>query len=217
MKENKKNFVVIGCGRFGSSLAKTLYDSGYEVMIIDNNEWEIENIKDRVTKAVVADVEDEAAMESLGLRNFDVAVIAIGSNLEASIIATLIAKEMGIEYVIAKAVSKIHAKILEKTGADRIIFPERDIGIRTANSLIHTNFLERISLGSDYTFAELSIPENWTGKTLLELDLRNQFQINVIGIKVGENKMEITPDPNTPLEKNSILFVVGNDDDINKL
>ena len=125
-----KQFIVIGCGRFGSSVAKTLYKMGNDVLAIDGNEETVQSISDEVTHAVQADATDEHALRSLGIRNFDVAVITIGSDIQASIMATLIVKEMGVKFVVAKAQNELHAKVLYRIGADRVVFPERDMGIR---------------------------------------------------------------------------------------
>ena len=123
-----KNYVVIGCGRFGSSVAKTLYSLGHEVLAIDQNEEKVQNIADQVTHSVQADCTDENALKSLGIRNFDVAVISIGSDIQSSIMATLIVKELGVQYVLCKAQNELQAKVLYKIGADRVVFPERDMG-----------------------------------------------------------------------------------------
>ena len=148
-----KSFVVIGCGRFGSSVARTLHDLGNEVMVIDISEDVIREISEEATYAVQADAMDEAVLKDLGLRNFDVAVISIGSDIEASIMATLVVKELGIKRVIAKAQSELHRKVLDKIGADKVIFPERDMGVRVAHNLTSTNILDFIELSPDYVGA----------------------------------------------------------------
>ena len=134
-----KSFAVIGAGRFGSSLARTLFELGHEVMVMDSDEEKIQSLSDNVTHAVIVDVMDEGALRELGLSNFDVVVIAIGSDTEASVMATIMAKELGAKKVISKATSDFQGKVLAKVGADRVIFPERDMGVRVAHNLVSTN------------------------------------------------------------------------------
>ncbi|HAE91450.1 MAG TPA: potassium transporter Trk, partial [Tissierella sp.] len=161
-----KSFVVIGCGRFGSSIARTLYSLGNEVLAIDSSEEIIKEISEEVTHAVQADVMDETVLMDLGLRNFDVAVVAIGSDIEASIMATLVVKDLGIDKVIAKAQSELHGKVLSKIGADKIIFPERDMGVRVAHNLASTNILDFIELSPDYSILEIAALKEWEEKSL---------------------------------------------------
>ena len=132
---SKKQFVVIGLGRFGSSIAKTLYSLGNEVLAIDSDEEVVQSIADSVTQAIQAEATDEATLKSLGIRNFDVAVVTVGTDVQSSIMITLLVKELGIKYVVAKAQNELHAKVLYKIGADRVVFPERDMGIRVAHNL----------------------------------------------------------------------------------
>ncbi|MEL5900799.1 TrkA family potassium uptake protein, partial [Clostridium sporogenes] len=138
----RKQFVVIGLGRFGTSVAKTLYTLGNDVLAIDSSEDIVQSIADSVTHSVQIDATDENSLRSLGIRNFDVAVITIGSDIQASTMATLLVKEMGVKYIIAKANTEIHAKVLYKIGADRVVFPERDMGVRVAHNLVSTNILD---------------------------------------------------------------------------
>ena len=146
-----KQYVVIGCGRFGSSVAKTLYELGNDVLAIDRNEEIVQEIYEYVTHAVQADVMDENVLKELGIRNFDVVIVSIGSDLEASILATLIAKELGVKVVIAKAQSELHGKVLSKIGADKVIFPERDMGVRVGHNLVSSNILDFIELSPDFS------------------------------------------------------------------
>ena len=143
---NNKQFVVIGLGRFGSSVAKTLYESGHDVLAIDKDEDLVQEISDSVTHAVQMDATDENALRTLGIRNFDVAVITIGSSIQASVMVTLIVKELGVKHIIAKGNSEIHAKVLYKIGADRVVLPEKDMGVRVAHNLVSSNILDYIEL-----------------------------------------------------------------------
>ncbi len=211
-----KQFVVIGCGRFGSSVAKTLYKMGNDVLAIDGNEEIVQSISEEVTHAVQADATDEHALRSLGIRNFDVAVITIGSNIQSSIMATLIAKELGVKYVVSKAQNELHAKVLYKIGADRVVFPERDMGIRVAHNLVASNILDYIELAPDYSIMEISALLEWEGKSLIDLDIRSKYGINVMAIKHGD-KINVSPKANDVIDKGDILVVIGHNDDLKKL
>ena len=211
-----KNYVVIGCGRFGSSVAKTLYSLGHEVLAIDKNEEKVQNIAEQVTHAVEADCTDENVLRSLGIRNFDVAVISIGSDIQSSIMATLIAKELGVHYVLCKAQNELQAKVLYKIGADRVVFPERDMGIRVAHNLVSQNVLEYIELDPHYSIAEIVAPSKWIGKTIGALDLRANYGINVMAVKHGM-QINISPEAEDVLKPGDILVVIGKNEQINKV
>lgn len=212
----KKEFVVFGLGRFGKSVALTLADSGCEVLVIDENEEKIHDIADRVTYAIRANVTDAETLGSLGLKNFDGAVIAIGENLEASVLATILVKELGIPYVLAKVQTETQAKVLKKVGADMVVFPEKETGIRIANKLIHGNFFDAVELSTTYSMMEIAVHEDWIGKNLIELELRSTYDINVIGMKKDE-AFDINPDPSRALEAEDILVVIGCNDALSKL
>lgn len=211
-----KQFAVIGCGRFGSSVARTLYGLGYDVLAIDENEDVIQNISDSVTHAVQADATDEASIKSLGIRNFDVAVITIGSNIQSSILITLIVKELGVKYVVAKAQNELHAKVLYKIGADRVVFPERDMGVRVAHNLVSSNILDYIELAPDYSIVEIAALKDWEGKSLSELNMRARYGINVMAIKHGA-EINISPNALDMIRKDDVLVVIGHNDDVQKL
>lgn len=211
-----KSFVVIGCGRFGSSVARTLHDLGNEVMVIDISEDAIREISEETTYAVQADAMDETVLRDLGLRNFDVAVISIGSDIEASIMATLVVKELGIKRVIAKAQSELHRKVLDKIGADKVIFPERDMGVRVAHNLTSTNILDFIELSPDYSIIEITAIEEWENKTLGQLRLSTKYGLNVMAIKRG-NKITVSPSGEILIEKDDVLVVIGSMSDIKRI
>lgn len=211
-----KQFVVIGCGRFGTSVAKTLYNQGYDVLAIDSSEEIVQDISDSVTYAAQADVEDEHTLKSLGIRNFDVAVISIGSNIQASIMATLIVKEMGVKTVIAKAQNDVHAKVLYKIGADKVVFPERDMGVRVAHNLVSPNILDYIELSQDYSIAEVSSISEWENKSLKELKLPTKYGINIMAIKQNDT-MNVSPKADDVIKPGDILVVLGNNKDLSDL
>lgn len=212
----RKQYIVIGAGRFGSSVAVKLNDLGEEVMVIDRNDENIHALADRVTHAVQADATDENALKALGVRNFDVAIVAIGSDIQSSILVTLMLKELGIPHIIAKAQSEHHAKVLYKIGADRVILPERDMGIRIANNLVSTNFVDFMELAPDYSIAELKPKDKWLNKTLNDLALRAKHGVNLMAIK-RSNDVIITVDPDTIILSEDVLVFIGHNDDLIKL
>lgn len=203
-----KQYVVFGAGRFGTSVSMTLAESGYEVMVVDSKEDVIQDIAPFVTYAVSADVTDPDALKELGIRNFDVAIVAIGKDMQASIMLTMLLKEMGINYVVAKASTEIHQRILEKVGADRIILPEYEMGKRLAANLISGNIMDYIELSKDYSIMEIAILPAWSGHTILEIDVRSKYGINIIAIK-RDKQIEISPSPVYKLTDGDTLIVVG--------
>lgn len=211
-----RQFLVIGLGRFGSSVAKALYSAGYEVMAVDKNMEIVQDIKDNVTHAVQVDITSEAAIKSLGLNNFDAVVVAIGTDLEASILVTLIAKEVGVKYIVAKASSDSHAKVLSKIGADRIVFPERDMGERIANNIISSSILDYIELSHDYSIMEVSALTEWWGRSLGQLDMRRKYGINVLAIK-HDKKINVSPAADAVINEDDIIIAVGPNDNLKKL
>lgn len=212
----KKEFVVFGLGRFGTSIAKTLSDGGCQVMVVDDDEDKIHEIADSVTYAVKADVTDADALASLGISNYDGAIIAIGKNLEASVMVTILVKEMGVPYVLAKAQNELHGKVLKKVGADMVIFPEKESGIRIANNLMMGNFFDAVELSANFSMMDLDIPEDWIGHSLKELNLRARKKINVIAVK-RKDHLNINPEVDEPLEKDDVLVVIGKNEILNKL
>jgi len=208
-----KQFAVIGMGRFGSSVARTLYEMDYEVMGIDEDEEKINENIHNVTHAIVADSTDEAALKEIGIRNFDVVVVSIGADIQASILTTLQLKEMGVKKIVAKAQNERHGQVLYKVGADRVVFPERDMGIRVAHNLISANVLDFIELAEDYSVAEVVVSPNLVGKNLRQLDVRAKYGVNVIAIKSG-NEFNISPRPDDVIRTGDVLVVIGHNKDL---
>ncbi|WP_248928160.1 potassium channel family protein [Paenibacillus hamazuiensis] len=209
----KKQFAVIGMGRFGSSVAKTLSDLGFEVLAIDQDEERTQDVVNIVTHVVQADSTDEEAMRSLGLRNFDVVVVAIGQDIQSSILTTIILKEIGVSTVIVKAQTELHGKVLRKVGADKVIFPERDMGQRVAHHLVSPNILDYIELSEDHSIVEIKASRQMIGQNLRQLDIRAKHRCNVIGIKTGD-KMNIAPHAEDTIKDNDVLVVVGRNKDL---
>ncbi len=211
-----KQFAIIGMGRFGSSIARTLYSLGNDVLAIDYQEERIEEVSDYVTHAVVAEATDEQTLIALGLRNFDTAVITIGGDIQASILVCLLCKEMGIKEVIAKAANELHARVLRKIGVDRVVFPERDMGMRLAHNLVSSNILDFIELSSDHSLVEINVHDSWEGKSLEELAMRVNYGVNVMAIKHA-GTINISPRGDDVVQNGDTLVVVGANEDIRKL
>lgn len=211
----KKQFAVIGMGRFGSSVATSLYRLGYEVLAVDHNEEQIENVLNSVTHAVQADGTDEEALRAIGIRNFDVVVVAIGQDIQASILTSLILKDMGVEMLVVKAQTELHGKVLTKIGVDKVIFPERDMGLRLAHHLISPNILDYIELSEDHSIVEIHVTPLMVGKNLRELDIRAKYGCNVMAIK-SDNGMNIAPRAEDIIKEDDVLIVVGSNEDLRK-
>ncbi|WP_166240688.1 potassium channel family protein [Paenibacillus turpanensis] len=211
----RKQYAVIGMGRFGSSIAQSLYGMGFEVLAIDSDEHRIQEISDKVTHAVTADSTDEDALRALGLRNFDVVVVAIGQDIQASILTTLILKELGVPMLIVKAQSDLHGKVLNRIGADKVVFPERDMGLRVAHHLISPNILDYIELSPEYSIVEIRATGAMLGSNLREMDIRAKYMCNVMAIK-SNNVMNIAPHAEDRIKDGDVLVVVGRNEDLRK-
>lgn len=210
-----QSYAIIGMGRFGASVAQALYSMGYDVMVMDENEERIQDHINIATHAVQADSTDEQALKEVGIRNFDVVVVAIGADIQASILTTLILKELGVKMIVAKAQNERHGQVLYKVGADRVVFPERDMGLRVAHNLISPNVLDFVELAEEYSIAEVAASEAMDGKSLTELDVRARFGVNVMAIKSG-NSFNIAPSATDTIQEGDILVVIGHNDDLKK-
>ena len=215
-KSKDKQYLVIGCGRFGSSVAKKMCQLGNEVMVIDKDEDSINNIAELVTHTAIVDVTEERDLKSIGLGNFDVVIVAISSDVRASIMATVMAKEMGVPKVVCKAKDELQAKVLYKIGADKVVFPERDMGIRLAYNLASENILDQINLDPEYSIMEIVTPQNWVGKTIIELNLRAKYDITVLAVKT-QSGLKVMPSPNYKIQEKNILIIIGNTDKISDI
>lgn len=212
----KKQFIVLGLGSFGISVALTLQQLGCDVVAVDLNMELVNDVAENVTYAMQADIGNPDFLPSIGAKNFDGLVVAVSENIEASIMATLVAKEIGVPYVLCKARDTRHAAVLRKIGADAIVFPEEEMGKRIAKNLLSVNFADWIALSPDFSVVEIRTPEYWVGKTLKELDLRKTHEVNVVGIKEGE-RVELTPDPEMPLNEEMVLMIIGANKTLEKL
>ncbi|WP_187327398.1 potassium channel family protein [Liquorilactobacillus capillatus] len=210
----KQNFAIIGLGRFGGSICQTLISAGAEVLVIDKDEARINDYKNIATQAVIADAQDEDALKALGIRNFDHVVIAIGEDIQASILVTLMVKELGVKYVTAKAQNEYHARVLTKLGVDKVVHPERDMGVRIGKNLISKNMLDYLDLSSDIKVAEIRITnQKFADKSLESLNFRSKYALNVIAIR-RKKKVEIAPQAGMALQLGDSLLVVGRKRDV---
>lgn len=211
----KKQFAVFGLGSFGMSIAVTLQKLGCEVVAVDEDMDRVEEAADKVSFAMAADVGDPEVIEAMGARNLDGVVVAV-SGMEASILATMVSKEIGVPYVITKARNDLHEKVLKKVGADVVIFPEREMGMRIARSMVSKNFADWIALSDEYSMIETAIPQEWVGKTLLDLDVRKNYDVSVVGIK-RNGEFEVSPDPKKTLEEGILMILIGSNKALEKI
>lgn len=209
----KKEFVVIGLGRFGGSIVSELIELGANVMAIDITPSKVDEYADIATQAVVADTTDESALLSLGIRNFQHVIVAIGENIQASILTTLILKEIGVPKLTVKAQNEYHKKLLEKLGADHIVRPERDMGIRVANNVLSNNILDYLELSDDHSIAEIIVDGRVSGRTLIDLNIRARYGINIVAIKRQESII-VSPQAEEKILEGDVLIVIGSDLDI---
>ncbi|WP_096188107.1 potassium channel family protein [Evansella halocellulosilytica] len=210
-----KQFVVIGLGRFGGSVCRELIGQGNEVLVIDSDEDKVNEFANIATHAVVANSTDEATLRSLGIRNFDYVVVAIGDNIQASILTTLLLKEAGIENVWVKAKNDYHHKVLEKIGADQIVHPENDMGRRVAQQMADEKVIDFIELSDEYSIVELIASAKLEGNTLIDLDIRAKYGITILAIKKGTD-INISPEPDYAIQKGDLLIVIGHNKDIKR-
>lgn len=211
----KKSFAVLGLGRFGTSVANALADMGFDVLAVDSKEEHISQLSESVTHAITGDVTNENLLHSIGIRNFDVAIVAIGDDIQNSILTTILLKEAGVPYIVSKAQNDLHARVLEKVGADRVVFPEKDMGIRVAHNLSKTNVLDFIELSKDDSIMEIIPPAKWIGKSLKDAQVREKYGISIIAIKKGEN-IQVAPKADYVIEKGNLLVVIGTNHDIQR-
>ena len=211
----KKEFAVIGLGRFGSSIIKELRELNVNVLAIDKDEAVINDYKDMVTEAVIGNTMDENVLKSVGITNFDHVIVAIGENIQASILTTLILKDLGVEKVTVKAQNDYHGRVLEKIGADAVIHPERDIGRLLAHRLVSTHTLDILEISDDHSIVEFKAIDDFTDKTLEQLDFRNEFGVSVLAIKRHEHII-VSPDANTKILEDDILILIASDQDLSK-
>jgi len=210
----KLTFAVIGLGRFGSAMATTLTELGQDVIGVDGNEERVQKHADTIRSAMQLDATDERALRAAGIQDVDVAVISIGENIEASLLAVMLVKDLGVRRIIAKAVTTLHGRILERIGVNRVIFPEREMAIRVAHSLVVANVLDYIELSRDFSIIEIPAPPEFAGKSLKELQLRNRYGLTLIAIKRkpdggGPEVTNVAPTADDQILADDVLALLG--------
>ena len=213
-----KTFGVIGLGGFGTAVATELCELGHEVLAIDASEESVQQVADRVTHAVTGDARDPAVLRALGVRNYDCAIVAVGDDVGNSALITLNLKDIGVKRVICKAQSHVHRKVLEKIGADRVVFPEHEMGVKLAQGLSSSNVLNFIELSDDFGIVELEIPKSWQQRSIRDLDVRAKHHVNIIAVRKGSTgTLEVAPGGDYILEPKDAVVTLGRNEDINRL
>ncbi|TDQ42253.1 potassium channel family protein [Aureibacillus halotolerans] len=211
----KKQFAVIGLGRFGGSICRTLSKQGMEVMAIDMDEDRIDEYASIASHAVICDSTDEKALKSLGLRNFDHVIVAIGDNIQASILTTIMLKELGVDKITVKAQNDYHEKVLNKIGADKVVHPERDMGRRIAHHVVSNNVLDYLEISDEHSIVEVRASEKMVGSTLQELDIRAKYGINIVAFR-RNGEIMVSPPAGADIQPDDIMIVIGADKDISR-
>lgn len=212
-----KSFLVIGLGRFGEAVARELADQGQEVLAIDAADERVQQVADAVTQAICADASDENVLRTIGVRNFDCCIVGVATDMESSILITVLLKELGVKNIVAKAKSAVHARVLERVGADKVVLPESDMGHRLARKLIHTNVVDYFGMAGEYTILEMQVPPSWVGKTLMSLQVRVRHRVNILAIREDGQAINVTPSPNRALGEKDILLLIGANEDAQKV
>lgn len=214
-----KTFAVIGMGRFGISVAGQLFKMGYEVLAVDKDIDKVNAIADYVTQAVCADAKEESVLKSLGIRNYDCVVIAIGGDISDSVLITLNVKEAGVKQIVCKAMDRQHKKVLQKIGADNVIIPEQEAGVKTAVGLVSSRIIDIIDISDKYCIADTVVPKEWTGKSIEELSVRRHYGVNIVAVKnsLDDKDVTISPNPDYKFRETDIVVLVGESEMINAL
>lgn len=215
-KRDRKQVLVVGLGRFGSAIARTLCEDGVQVLAVERRMDLVEEMREHITQVVQADSMDRETMQALGASEFETAFVTIGDDIKASCVTVMLLKELGVKHVVAKAADDFHGRMLEKLGADKIVFPERDMGKRIAHNLVSGNLLEYIELSPDFSMAEILAEPGWAGKSLAELHLRDQLGINVVAVRSGD-KTNPLPTSGTVIQQGDIMLVVAGEETLLKL
>ncbi len=210
-----KSYLVLGLGRFGTSVAHTIYNLGHEVVGVDESEKIVNEFSRLITHTIQADITDEDFLKAMDISKFDSVVVAVGSNLQVSIMVTVLLKELSARHVLVKARDDFQAKILYKVGADKVILPEQDMGVKVAHSLMSDHFLELIEISQDYSITSVSAPESWYGKTLGELAVRSKYGINILAIKEKDHT-NVVPNAKTMIGNDTVITILGMNHDLKR-
>lgn len=214
--QKKKTYAVFGLGRYGTAVAKELIENGKEVIAVDTNQKIVNDASAYLPVCKCADVTDSEVISRLGIGNIDTVIICMAENLEASVMAITLCKEAGVNTVIAKCANEMHQKILLRVGADQVVFPENESGIRLAKNLLSSGFIDMISLSKDVSMVEIDVKDEWLGKNLIELNLRKKYGFNIVAIKKGEN-VNVNINPEQILDAETTLIVIANTAKLGKL
>jgi len=212
----KKQFVVIGLGRFGGTVSRTLTQMGYDVMGLDRDMRKVQEYSTILPYVYQADTTDENVLKELGVQNMDHAIVAIGDDLQASILTALILKDLGVPTVTAKATSEYHRRVLERIGADHIVQPERDTGVRVAHQLTNKNLVDYLELSAEFSLVEVLAPKEMYGQTLKQLNIRARYGCNIVAIRRADNKVVVSPLADEKIVEGDVLVIIGSNVDINK-
>ena len=212
----KKTYAVFGLGRYGTAVARELVDNGMEVIAVDLDERIVNTAADELPICKCADITDPDVIKQLGISNVDVVIVAMANNLEASVMAVTLCKEVGVKTVIAKCANEMHQKILTRVGADKVVFPENESGIRLAKNLLSSGFVDMVSLAKNVSMIELDVKPEWVGKNLIELNLRKKYSINVVALRQGD-MVSVDIDPHAALKTEDKLIVIANTEKLGKL
>lgn len=214
-----KNFLVIGLGEFGKSVAKTLYSNNATVLVIDAKENLIKQALNEgiIEEAIILDATDEIALKKVVRDDFDTAFVSVGDNIQASILITLQLKELGVKNIICKAVNHTQEKVLYKIGATQVVFPEESMGEKVAYSVLRPTIIDYFKFAEDYFIYEVKVPKTYVGKSLMELNLRHKYEINILAVKHFDGKMDVTPDPNIKLNKDDLLIILSRENVIDRV
>jgi trk system potassium uptake protein TrkA len=204
-----KAYAVFGLGKYGFAAAKELHENGAEVLAVDQDPAVVRDLCDELPLCKCADVTDPEVIRQLGISNFDVVIVAMAGNLEASVMAVTLCKDAGVPTVIAKCGSELHRRILLRVGADQVVFPEQESGVRLAKNLLSSGFIDMISLSKDVSLVEIDVKDEWCGKNLIELNLRRKYGFNIVAIKRGES-VDVSINPEQVLEAGTTLIVIAN-------
>jgi trk system potassium uptake protein TrkA len=212
-----KQYAVIGLGRFGTSVARNLFKLGQEVLAIDTDEERLRYVSEEVTHTLLADTTDVSVLKNIGIKNFDVVVVAIGENVQSNIMTVLLLKELGVKYVVSKALNKMQGRVLEKIGADRVVYPERDMGKRIAHNLVNSNLVDFIELTQELRISEVIAQREMDGKSLKNLNMRSRYNVNVILIKRIGGEVVLSPGADDVIRHGDLLLLVGEKTAMDKL
>ena len=214
-----KNFLAIGLGEVGKSVAKTLYSNNATVLVIDAKENLIKQALNEgiIEEAIILDATDEIALKKVVRDDFDTAFVSVGDNIQASILITLQLKELGVKNIICKAVNHTQEKVLYKIGATQVIFPEESMGEKVAYSVLRPTIIDYFKFAEDYFIYEVKVPKTYVGKSLMELNLRHKYEINILAVKHFDGKMDVTPDPNIKLNKDDLLIILSRENVIDRV